>query len=291
MIPHRFHKMPTSWGYQLQNADSAHLKNVPYDVIVLDMDDFMHSNEGVAVSAIRFKPDGERREVISYVSIGEAEDYRWYWDIIRQDHPPSWLLSQNPEWKGNYAVAFWDTHWQAFIFKSVLRAIDLGYDGVYLDKCDVMHDILTRHPNIGRSLDEMKRSMISFICKIASVARRRVPGFRIIMQNAEDLLDVPEGSKDLLSVLSGVAKEDLLIGAEETGVPNSKVDIEWSLRRLSLARVAGLPVFVVEYTDFDGGELSDLVQDLSLMGFIPYISPSDRALDRMPINYITGGKF
>ena len=50
-------------------------------------------------------------------------------------------------------------------------------------------------------------------------------------------------------------------------------------------------MFVVEYTNMDGEELVDLVADIAHRGFVSYISPIDRELDRMPVNYITGGKF
>ena len=282
--------MPKSWGYQLQLADASWLKNVPHDVLILDIDDFAANNKGTAVSALQFKPDGERREVISYLSIGECETYRWYWNDVRAKLPPKWLLGENPEWKGNFAVAVWERNWQEIIAASLERIIAAGYDGVYLDKCDVMHDILARHRNIGRPLDEMRRSMIAFICKLASYARKRVPGFRVIMQNAEDLLEVPQGSQDLVAAVSGVAKEDLYFGAEEDGVKNTDDQIEWSIKALSVAKIAGLPIFVVEYLD-DPINAMQAALNASVDGFIYSIAAGDRELDEMPVTNFTGGSF
>jgi len=44
---------------------------------------------------------------IAYVSIGEAENYRFYWKSEWDSVPPDWLGEENPEWHGNYAVKYW----------------------------------------------------------------------------------------------------------------------------------------------------------------------------------------
>lgn len=92
--------------------------------------------------------------------------------------------------------------------------------------------------------------MIDLISEIASYARRKRPGFLIVMQNAEELL----ADKQLRQVLDGVAKEDLLYGMEAEGRANSADDVQSSLRYLRQARADGLPVLVIEYL----GELADI---------------------------------
>ena len=54
------------------------------------------------------KPDGGARIVLAYLSIGEAEDYRSYWQRDWSVSPPAWLGAENPDWPGNYAVNYWD---------------------------------------------------------------------------------------------------------------------------------------------------------------------------------------
>ena len=57
-----------SWGYQLQNVDPDEIDVVPYDMLVID-----YSRDGSAAEALtaeevgrlKFKPDGERRIVLS----------------------------------------------------------------------------------------------------------------------------------------------------------------------------------------------------------------------------------
>lgn len=86
------------------------------------------------------KSNGGKRLVVAYMSIGEAEDYRYYWNSDWETNPPSWLKGENPNWEGNFKVEYWDTNWQQIIFGNdtsyVKKILDAGFDGVYLDIID-----------------------------------------------------------------------------------------------------------------------------------------------------------
>ena len=123
-----------------------------YDLIVIDA--FVDGQRGLEwlepedVRSLKTKADGARRLVISYLSIGEAEDYRYYWDRSwdrnRDGRPdagaPNWLTGENPNWRGNYKVRYWDSDWQAILFGSgesyLDQIVSRGFDGVYLDIID-----------------------------------------------------------------------------------------------------------------------------------------------------------
>lgn len=111
-----------------------------YGVVIIDafyMDEIL-TNEDLAI--IRSKADGAQRLVISYMSIGEAEDYRYYWNEDWNVHAPEWLDEENPDWEGNYKVKYWMDSWKQVISgneESYLQKIlDAGFDGVYLDIID-----------------------------------------------------------------------------------------------------------------------------------------------------------
>ena len=78
--------------------------------------------------------------VICYMSIGEAEDYRYYWQNSWNSNKPSWLRDENPDWAGNYKVAYWDASWQEVIYGNntsyLKKILDADFDGVYLDIID-----------------------------------------------------------------------------------------------------------------------------------------------------------
>lgn len=117
------------------------LQNTNYDIILIDL----FFKDGVQLSAenilsLKTKLNGGKRLIIAYMSIGEAEDYRYYWKEEWRSNPPSWMEEENPHWEGNYKVRYWDETWQDIIFGNdesyLKKIIDSGFDGVYLDIID-----------------------------------------------------------------------------------------------------------------------------------------------------------
>ncbi|MCF0041372.1 endo alpha-1,4 polygalactosaminidase [Dyadobacter fanqingshengii] len=92
------------------------------------------------VEQLRKKANGGKRLVICYMSIGEAEDYRYYWQENWTKNPPEWIAAENPDWPGNYKVKYWNEEWQGLIYKNqhsyLNKIIAAGFDGVYLDIID-----------------------------------------------------------------------------------------------------------------------------------------------------------
>ncbi len=111
-----------------------------YDVIIIDC----FFNEVILtesdVAQLNVKKNGGSRLVISYMSIGEAEDYRFYWQTEWSSSHPDWIEAENPDWEGNFKVKYWETEWQNIIFGSTNSYLDKilnsGFDGVYLDIID-----------------------------------------------------------------------------------------------------------------------------------------------------------
>lgn len=112
-----------------------------YDLIIMDLffsDDSEFS--ATEIDALKQKANGGKRLVIAYMSIGEAEDYRYYWKDEWYNSKPSWMDGENPDWEGNYKVKYWNPEWQNIIYgnnESYLNKITLAhFDGVYLDIID-----------------------------------------------------------------------------------------------------------------------------------------------------------
>ena len=122
-----------------QNFISA-LSETDYDVILIDF--FFNEEEytNSEIETLKTKRNGGKRLVISYMSIGEAEDYRYYWQNEWMSNPPAWLAGENPDWEGNYKVRYWQKEWQDIIYGSessyIYKIILAGFDGVYLDIID-----------------------------------------------------------------------------------------------------------------------------------------------------------
>ncbi len=111
-----------------------------FDVVLMDL--FFNETEFTTneIAALKVKHNGGKRLVIAYMSIGEAEDYRYYWKEEWTKDKPVWLDRENPDWEGNYKVWYWEEEWQAIIFGNddsyLKKIINAGFDGVYLDIID-----------------------------------------------------------------------------------------------------------------------------------------------------------
>jgi cysteinyl-tRNA synthetase, unknown class len=112
-----------------------------YDLLIMDL--FFDGNSAFSaleISMLKEKANGGSRLVICYLSIGEAEDYRYYWQPGWKAGKPGWLDKENPDWDGNYKVNYWDPSWQQIIYGNdssyVQKIINAGFDGVYLDIID-----------------------------------------------------------------------------------------------------------------------------------------------------------
>ncbi|MDA3812383.1 MAG: endo alpha-1,4 polygalactosaminidase [Spirochaetaceae bacterium] len=112
-----------------------------YDLLIIDLFDNMGNIlSSDQIERLKTKADGGKRLVIAYMSIGEAEDYRFYWKNDWEKNPPLWMDRENPHWKGNYKVRYWEPSWQELILGKEDAYLDkilkTGFDGVYLDIID-----------------------------------------------------------------------------------------------------------------------------------------------------------
>ncbi len=124
-----------------KNAFRDSIDDTDYDVLIIDLfyDDTELTPADITTLKTK-KGTANTRLVIAYMSIGEAEDYRYYWDPSWDSDPPSWIEEENPDWEGNYKVQYWKSGWQEIIYGNdssyMKKIIDAGFDGVYLDIID-----------------------------------------------------------------------------------------------------------------------------------------------------------
>jgi cysteinyl-tRNA synthetase, unknown class len=277
-----------SWGYQLVNLDPKALAASPYDVLVID-----YSRDGsetnaltpAELAAIKVKPDGTKRIVLSYLSIGEAESYRYYWSKMWGWFPsflspilpnwmlPTWRAKLNRDWGGNYAVRYWEGGWQTIILGQggyLDRILKAGFDGVWLDKVDsALEDVAANNPRA-------KADMFAFVKKIAERGRAARPGFIVLPQNGDELLD----DADYRAVIDGIGKESLLYGEETEKKPNSAAAVAARVARLKKLTSEGKTVLAVEYLD-DPADIAKARTDLVANCFVPHFA--ERSLEALRV--------
>ncbi len=128
-------------NYTTKNSFITAVTSTNYDLLIMDL----YFNDGTVftsteINQLKNKANGGKRLIISYMSIGEAENYRYYWQPSWNTNKPSWLDAENPNWAGNFKVKYWNTEWQNIIYgndNSYLKKIlNSNFDGVYLDIID-----------------------------------------------------------------------------------------------------------------------------------------------------------
>jgi cysteinyl-tRNA synthetase, unknown class len=202
------------------------------------------------LDAMREKHAG--RKVIAYLSIGEAEEYRPYWQAAWGGKgsltplAPSWLEGENPEWKGNYRVKYWRADWRQIILAAVDEVIGQGFDGLYLDIVDGFESF----EHVGKDwIDDrvnpdtrqsFRRDMVDWVKAIAARARARNPAALIIPQNGSQLL----AHRDFVDAISGIGLEDLFTNGDKLQPKSHTSLVLGCLKRLE---AAPKPVLLIEY--------------------------------------------
>ena len=250
---------PASFAYILQ-ADSfaktksaavAQLKESGRDWIVLDAAFAGNTPwEQADLDAIRNGKAG--RKVVAYLSIGEAEDYRPYWQSEwvsngkRTADAPAWLGIENPEWKGNYQVKYWNADWQKLMLPAIDDAMAHGFDGVYLDIVDGFE---TYEQGADGYLDDRmnpdtkqtyRRDMVDWVKAIAARARAKNPAALVIPQNGSQLVV----HKDFIEVINAQGIEDLFTNGKKLQPASHTDEILGNLKLLASAKK---PVLLIEY--------------------------------------------
>ena len=116
------------------------VKATNYDVILMDL--FLNNTAFTAteIDQLKTKANGGKRLVICYMSIGEAEYYRYYWKSTWKVGNPPFIAAEDPNWPGNYYVQYWNTDWKAVIYGNdtsyTKKLLNSHFDGAYLDIID-----------------------------------------------------------------------------------------------------------------------------------------------------------
>lgn len=303
----------SNWAYQLQGRggaplDAAALAATAHDLVVMDSSR-NGTNAGAftpaEIDAIKAKPGGGA-VAVSYISIGEASDFRDYWNAAwtatggatgaLTAAAPDWLGPVNPDWPESRKVRYWDSEWQSVIFNAsgtgdLDRIVGQGFDAAYLDIVDAYYfwaveaKAAERAPGDPVNEADAAARMIDFVVAMTTHARQTNPDFFVILQNGAFILDAlaeadPARKAALLDAVGAIAVEDVYLRAGGAGENNGfKPDTEVIsvLQRDFLGN--GKPVLAVDYAD-DYPLIGLFLERALADGFIPTVAP-DRDLDRV----------
>lgn len=251
-----------NWGYFINDTNRAKVGMSEFDMVVVDA----YNSDGNfwTQDDVRVMKDKDKL-LLAYLSIGEAEDYRWYWKDRWNKKKPNWLGKENSDWKGNYTInSWWDQEWRDIITSCLDHIIRAGFDGVYLDKVDVYDDL-------GGS-ESLRNKMVSYISDIVAFCKKRNPKFYIVPQNAQDLLDDPK----YVAVIDGIGIEDLYFTGDADGNKGTVTpagELNEKLALLENMKSAHKPVFVIDYVS--GKLWKNCREKIVTLNYIPTCGPRD----------------
>jgi cysteinyl-tRNA synthetase len=273
--------------YQLQNLSMLQAGASRFDLVITDYSENGHESTRFTpeqIATLQHSPGGAKR-VLAYMSIGEAETYRWYWkkawDANRDGVPdkgaPSWLGRSNPDWLDNYKVRFWNPGWQKIIYGTPNSYLDKiiadGYDGVYLDIIDAYE--YWGPGGEGRPVRKAAaQDMVDFVRALAHYAHvvKGKPDFAIFPQNGADLGKHPE----YMAVVTGIGQEDTWYDGDAVS--------PWTAETVpALERFEGAGKLVL-CTDYcrRSAHIDRFYRKAKALGFVPYATVRD--LDKMVVN-------
>ncbi|MBM3315101.1 hypothetical protein FJY71_04565 [candidate division WOR-3 bacterium] len=271
--------------YQLLDVDPLAIGVSAFDLAIVDYS-VDGTDEGRLtaddVADLKDSPGG-RKTVLAYLNVGEAEDYRWYWDEawdadadgMPDPGAPEWLGPAEPDWPGCYAVHFWHPEWQAIVRDYLDTIIATGFDGVYLDLVDV-YEYWGPDGESGLERASAERDMVRLVVSLAELARgeRGVAGFIVIPQNGEKL----GRHRDYFEAVDGVGREDVWYVDDEPVPVAERNDVITDLDRF---RRAGKVVLVTDYVRTPWG-VADFYARARAQGYVPYATSRD--LDSLTVN-------
>ncbi len=250
---------PSSFGYVLQSdslsesklAAVQKLANCDRDWIILD-GRFSGDEPWSKADLKEIRACRPNKKILAYLSIGEAEDYRPYWQAgwmkkgqLTSD-APHWLGKENTEWHGNFRVRYWESDWQNLMLSQVDEIMKEGFDGVYLDIVDGFETFELQNGSYEKNRinpdtkQSFRRDMVDWIKRIAARAREGHATAIVIPQNGSQLLE----HSDFLSVINGIGIEDLFTEGEKL---QSRSHTKEILEDIRFIKDGMKPVLLVEY--------------------------------------------
>lgn len=252
-----------SFVYQLQHAKLKELASHNFDLAIIDWE-FCECDQNIFNTL-----QNQNKKIVTYLSIGEAEDYRDYWNKEWDQNPPPFLEEENPDWKGNFKVKYWDSGWQNIILKKVEAIASNGYDGVYLDIIDAYYYFQEKGRKSARA------EMIDFVIRISQKAKAIKPTFLVIPQNSPELTE----DKSYLKAIDGIGIESTwFVG----NTRRKQEELKWILPHMKKVEKSGRFVLTTEYTSKPDLQ-KEFVEKARAHNFVPYIG--NRALDTVGIIY------
>ncbi|MBX7149261.1 endo alpha-1,4 polygalactosaminidase [bacterium] len=264
----------SSWGYQLQDIDLDEVGASDFDLVVVDYSADGSDEEAFSEDDVNTMRGNNNKLVISYFSIGEAEDYRYYFDA-----GASYVDAENPDFPGNFKVFYWEDEWQELMEGYLDKIIAAGFDGAYLDIIDA-YEYYGPGGDSGLDRDSAADDMTNFVIRLANYARAQNEDFIIIPQNGSGIINDASNADDYLSMIDAIGVEDTFYFGDAEN-DNDLDQQDEVIDNLLTYQDNDIVVLSVDYVT-DADKVDNFYNLASDAGYIPYATI--RALDALTMN-------
>lgn len=238
--------------YYGQKISSENLKNV--DIAILDPD------------SIDPRPlKNGRTRFYGYMSVGEAEEYRFYWPLVSGKKI---ILEANPDWPGAHLVDIRSPEWQNILVNRLIpQILDKGYDGLFLDTIDVPIMLEREDP---KKYGNSAKALVNLVRTI----KQKYPKTGIIPNNGLEVLD------QIAPFVDGILVEDLYTRHDFATKKSSPTPEQDSLYKEAFLdrflKNSSKPVLNILYEKSAETELADYgIKRSTLRGYSWYLTTVD----------------
>lgn len=207
-----------------------------------------------------------KRPVLAYLNLTEVEPWRDYWP--EDGKAPPWLGPETST--GDKLAAFWRSEWREILRQRVIRLMNTGVDGLFLDDAlnyYVAGSLSGKTPGMPSDVPAAAEIMLSLVQEIATQARTVRCNALIIVNNGV-FVGRDAGPENLdafntyRAAIDGIMIEDGFGGAD-TPVLHTALQEDY------LAK--GIPVLSLDFAPKE--QSKDMVNRAQVKGYVPYIVP------------------
>ena len=200
--------------------------------------------------------------VLAYISVGEVEDYRSYYEQIKQSGA---IIRENKNWPGSYYVDVGNPEWlKVLIEEAIPELLRLGYSGL-------MFDTIDNPVELARQGGDYKGMDLAAIRMVKAI-RHHYPDIHIMVNRGVEIL--PQIANDINSVLAEStytmydfeAKKPLKMTTE---------DRTYYTKALQKAKAANpdLKIYSLDYWHADDKKgVAEIYKEQRKRGYVPYVS-------------------
>jgi cysteinyl-tRNA synthetase len=259
-----------TWACQLQNFSPSLVSKTTFGIVVVD-----YSRDGSDEGMLKASEVKEMKKggkvVLAYINIGYAEEWRFYWDKIKD---ATFVGSADIRWKGEHLILDFDNSaWKDIIHEYVEKIKKIGFDGVYLDGV-----------NAYEEFQNQKEHVVEMMQLLKNVRNWLGNDKKISILNAYDLEKFDPSIVNLVNYLS---VESLFYIKTRKRKKSYYSDI---LKMIKPFQESGIKILSLDYVDdgtgYKGENLERIVEYVKLArenGFIPYAANKDMKLNNLNV--------